>query len=112
MMKAVDLKSRSVFPKVSLELPFPESDPLLDRNRFIERRTEEVKMIRHDHVGTDHPPVSLAPCSQQGVMESGIRQALLPMLRTDRYKDDCCLAAKNENPFGWMFSLPQLPRLD
>jgi hypothetical protein len=116
VVKAVYLKSRGLFTKISLELPFPESDPLLDLHCFVQRRTKEMHVIGHDHVGADHPSVSRLPHVQQRIVNSSIRKILLAMQRTDCHENDRCLTAKNENALGWVTPLFErrgdIPRLD
>src|SRR4051812_35395660 len=116
MMKRIGLKPRSPSAERALELALPKCDPLLDLDRFIERRTKQMNVIGHDHVGANHPAVGLAPHVHQCLMDDDICQALFPMAGTDRHEDYGCLTAKNENALGGMATLLKcrrtIPRLD
>jgi hypothetical protein len=68
MMKASRLKARRSWADLTPKLPFPESNPLLDRDFFILWRAEKVDVIRHDHVGADQPCVSLSPRLHESIM--------------------------------------------
>jgi hypothetical protein len=68
MMKAARLKTRRGWADLTPKLPFPESDPLLDRDFFILWRAEKVDVIRHHYVGADEPCVSLSPRLHERIM--------------------------------------------
>jgi len=68
MMKTAWLKTRRGWADLAPKLPFPESDPLLDRDFFILWRAEKVHVIRHYHVGADQPCVSLSSRLHESIM--------------------------------------------
>ncbi len=52
------------------------------------RRTEEVKMIRHDHVSANHPRARLLPGVDEMFVDVRVGKDLLPVLGTDGYENN------------------------
>src|SRR2546423_13092299 len=109
MMKAVDLEPRRVLAEGASEFALPKCDPWFDLQHHVCWRTEEMNVIGHDHVRTDHPAIGLAPDFQQSLMHDEIRKVLFALSRTDGDENNRGLAKKDEDTFGWMTALFERP---
>jgi hypothetical protein len=105
MMKTARLKPRRGAPKLAPKFTFPKCDPGIDHTMFGCRRTEEMDVVRHDHVRANHPSICLAPRLSQAFMNRRISQSSFPSPRTDRGKDDGCSVKKYEHSLRWMAAL-------
>jgi len=72
---------------------------------FVCGRTEEMDVVRHDHIRANHPSICLALRFSQALMNRWIGRSSFPSPRTDRDKDDGCSIKKYEHSFRWTAAL-------
>ena len=62
-------------------------------------------MIRHNHVGADHPAIGLVPRAQERLMHNWVGEVLFALPRTDGCKNDRRLIQKDEDAFRGVSAL-------
>jgi hypothetical protein len=88
MMEATRLKSRRGWAAFAPELPFPKSNPLLNRDFIVLRRAEKMDMIGHDHVRADQPCISLSPSLHESIMVGLLCECCRSMQCANSQKED------------------------
>jgi len=67
----------------------PERDPVLKRSRReCIRRTEQMNVVRHDHVATDTPEVRCLPCGDESSRRLLVCEQQLSLASTYREEDN------------------------
>ena len=79
MTKTMRLKLWSADAQLAAEFTFPKCDPRLDDTLLMCWRAEEMNVIGHDHVSSEHPAIGHMPSSQKRLVNSWIGELVLPM---------------------------------
>jgi hypothetical protein len=94
------IESEARLASLTPKLPFPESNPLLDRDFFVFGSAEKVDVIRHDHVGTDQPCVSLSPRLQESIMVDLPCECCCSTQCANSQEDDRWTISRNQDASG------------
>jgi hypothetical protein len=104
VMPAARLKTPVFISVLPAEFPFPECNPLLNRERQIARHTKRVQMIRHQQIISDKARSRLQPRFVQKFVGGFIHQPRNPIFRCHREQNKIGLAQSDMDSAGWIFS--------
>jgi hypothetical protein len=93
-IKNISIEERGKFRIVALRpcsrhMISPERDPVLKRSRReCIRRTEQMNVVRHDHIATDTPEVRCLPCGDESSRRLLVCEQRLSPVSTYREEDN------------------------